>query len=141
MSAALTPRVRTLVICDDIQPSEIEENVFHLWGARYQVFADSFPLWCELRVFLVLSHVHPGRFPAFVSVIDEEIDAILFTGEIQPEFTAENTFYPCVVPIRVEFPNEGRYWVQVAFGSDFSSATLKKEEPIHVRTITGVSDE
>ena len=43
MSAALTPRVRVLVVCDGIRASRIEENVFNLRGARYQIYADLFP--------------------------------------------------------------------------------------------------
>ncbi len=133
MSPALTPRVRVLLVCDDIQPSEDEENVFHLWGTRYQMFADAFPVWCQLRVFLIVSHVHPGRYPAYVSVIDERAEESLFDGRIVAEFSEDGGYCAFDMPVSIEFPSEGRYWVQVAFGSDVRSAILKKEEPFHVR--------
>jgi hypothetical protein len=38
-AAALTPRVRVMVVCDGIKPSQVEEDVFHLRGVRYYVAA------------------------------------------------------------------------------------------------------
>ena len=63
MSAALTPRVRTLVVCDGIRASRIEENVFHLRGARLHVSAPRFPARRRLRLFVVLSSPRPAYYP------------------------------------------------------------------------------
>jgi hypothetical protein len=78
MSAALTPRVRVLVVCDGIRASRIEENVFTLRGARYQISADSFPLRRRLQLFLVLSCPRQGRFPAYVQVVEDQTDRTVF---------------------------------------------------------------
>jgi hypothetical protein len=41
--AAVTPRVRTIVICDDVATSPTEEGVFTLEGVRQHLEAASFP--------------------------------------------------------------------------------------------------
>jgi hypothetical protein len=48
-AAALTPRVRILVVCDGVRVSRVEEGVYHLRGARCHIRADAFPL----RLFLM----------------------------------------------------------------------------------------
>ena len=41
--AAVTPRVRTIVICDDVSASLTENGVFTLEGVRLHLEAASFP--------------------------------------------------------------------------------------------------
>jgi len=41
--AAVTPRVRTIVICDDVSASLTENGVFTLEGVRLHLEANSFP--------------------------------------------------------------------------------------------------
>jgi hypothetical protein len=84
MSTALTPRVRTLVVCDDIRASRIEVDVFHLRGARGQVFAGPFPFRRRLRLYLVLASPRPGRFPAYIKVVEDQTDRTVFYGTINP---------------------------------------------------------
>ena len=65
MPSGLTPRVRTLLICDGIRPSKTEENVFHLRGARSHVFAelDPSPLFPDAGDLLPLDVPVHVRFP------------------------------------------------------------------------------
>jgi len=56
MSAALTPRVRTIVICDDRSASMTEFAVFNLEGVRIQLLASGLPCRKPLSVFMLLSN-------------------------------------------------------------------------------------
>src|SRR5260370_2530790 len=106
MSAALTPRVRTLVVCDGIRASRLEENVFHLRGARSHLLAAAFPFRGRLRLFVILSSPRPGRFPSYVKVIEDESDQAVFYGQIQPapSFPDAADLLPLDVPVYVRFP-------------------------------------
>src|SRR5215471_8822658 len=111
MTAAIAPRVRTLVICDGIRTSRIEENVFHLRGARSHVFAPAFPFRRRLRLFLILSSPRPGRYPCYVKIIDAETDQAVFYGQVDPSpvFPEAAELLAFELPINVRFPNPGRY--------------------------------
>src|ERR1051326_5153566 len=84
MTAATTPRVRTLVVCDGIRASRLEESVFHLRGARSHIVADAFPGRRRLHLFLVLSSPRPGRYPSYVKVINEQTEQAVYYGQIDP---------------------------------------------------------
>jgi hypothetical protein len=134
MPAAVTPRVRNLIVCDGLRASRVEESVFHLRGARFQVRAESFPLRRRLRLFLVLSSPRPGRFPGYVKVIDDQSDRAIFYGTLEPppQFPDDADLLPLDLPMRVRFPRAGRYTVQVWFFQEASADVLKMEQPFHV---------
>ena len=134
MPAALTPRVRTLVVCDGVRASKNEENVFHLRGARSHIVAEAFPTRRRLRLFLILSSPRPGRFPSYVKVIEEETDQAVFFGQIDPSplFPDATDLLPLDLPIRVRFPRAGRYTLQVWFFQETAADVLKLEQPFHV---------
>jgi hypothetical protein len=67
MSAALTPRVRQIVVCDDAVRSDIEDEVFTLEGVRHGFGAGSFPCVRALSVYLLLSYPRGGSFTGEVS--------------------------------------------------------------------------
>jgi hypothetical protein len=69
--AALTPRVRTIVICDDVSTSRTENRVFTLKGVRQHLEAASFPCRATLRVFLLLSSPRKGKYAGKVLIINE----------------------------------------------------------------------
>jgi hypothetical protein len=129
MTAALAPRVRSLVICDGIRASRVEENVFHLRGARSHVFAADFPLRRRLRLFLILSSPRPGRFPSYVEVVDGASDQAVFYGQVDPTpvFPEADELLPPDLPIYVRFPRAGRYIVQVWFFQETGADILKME--------------
>jgi hypothetical protein len=134
MTTALAPRVRTLVICDGIRASRTEENVFHLRGVRSHVLAVGFPLRRQLRLFLILSSPRPGRFPSYVKVIDDATDQAIFYGQVDPapEFPEADDLLPLDLPIRIRFPKDGRYTVQVWFFQETGADILKMEQPFHI---------
>ena len=134
MSTALTPRVRTLVVCDNVRASRIEENVFHLRGARGHVYADAFPLRRRLRLYLVLSSPRSGRFPCYVKVMDDQTDRMIYYGLIEPapQFVDDGDLLPLDQTVNVRFPQAGRYTVQIWFFQDAAPDVLKMEQPFFV---------
>jgi hypothetical protein len=134
MPAALTPRVRILVVCDGVRASTVEEGVFHLRGARCHLRAASFPVRRRLRLFLVLSSPRSGRFPGYVKVIHDQTDRAVFYGEIDPPplFPDEGDLLPLDVPVHVRFPQAGRYTVEVWFFQEAAADVLKMEQPLYV---------
>jgi hypothetical protein len=134
MPASLTPRVRTFVVCDGIRASRIEEDVFHLRGARSHIFAAAFPVRRRLRLFLVLSSPRPGRHPSYVKIVDDETDQAVFYGQVDPSpvFPDAEVLLPLDLPIQVRFPKAGRYTIQLWFFQETASDILKLEQPFHV---------
>jgi hypothetical protein len=139
MTAALMPRVRTLVICDGIRASNVEEYVFHLRGARYQVVASSFPIRRPLRLYCILSSPRPGRFPGYIKIMNDQTDRAVFYGQIEPTPLFEDTWdlLPLDLPVQARFPQAGLYIVQVWFFQDTAADVLKMEQPLYVLQTEG----
>jgi hypothetical protein len=72
--AAVTPRVRTIVICDDVSASLTENGVFTLEGVRLHLEAPSFPFRAPLSLFLLLSSPRKGRYAGKILVVNERSD-------------------------------------------------------------------
>lgn len=134
MSAALTPRGRTLIVCDGVRASKSEENVFHLRGARTHIQSSEFPVWRRLSLFLILSSLRAGRFPSYVKVIDDETEQAVFYGQVDPPpmFAGAAELLPFDLPIRVRFPKAGRYTLPVWFFNPSAADVLKMEHPLYV---------
>src|SRR5580658_8912990 len=101
VTPALTPRVRTLVVCDGIRASNVEGGVFHLRGARCHIFANSFPVRRRLRLFSILSSPRPGRFPGYIKIVNDQTDQAVFYGIIEPSpvFPDAGVLLPLDVPV------------------------------------------
>ena len=69
-AAALTPRVRIFVVCDEVIPSDIEEAVYTLEGVRQHSTASNFPCLRSLNAFLVLSCPRKGTYAGTVKIVD-----------------------------------------------------------------------
>jgi hypothetical protein len=134
-AAALTPRVRVMVVCDRARPSRVEEGYFDLRGVHLRAWADSFPFVPRrLHLFLVLSSPRRGRFPAYVRVVNEQTDKAVFYEEIHPDPTFEEAddFLFVNLPMRVRFPQAGPYSFQIWFFQPMGADVLKMEQPYHV---------
>ena len=68
--AVVTPRVRTIVICDDVTASLTENGVFTLEGVRNHLEAASSPWRASLHLFLLLSNPRKGIFPGKILVVN-----------------------------------------------------------------------
>ena len=53
--AAVTPRVRTIILCEDVSASLTESGLFSLQGVRLHMKAAFFPCRAALILFLLLS--------------------------------------------------------------------------------------
>ncbi|MFO0967479.1 MAG: hypothetical protein U0793_18120 [Gemmataceae bacterium] len=132
-AAAVTPRVRTIVICDDVFASDTEEGVFNLEGVRQHLYAETLPLRADLNVFLLLSSPRNGHFPGRLLVVNERNDKTIRYVKFGVDFEEEND----LVPLRVEmsacvFPEAGQYHFQVFFSGSDGNETLKGELPFRV---------
>jgi hypothetical protein len=127
-AAALTPRVRIFVVCDEALPSKIEEGVFTLEGVRYQVSARSFPCLCSLSVYLLLSYPRMGRFQGRIRVVDEEEDKTLRHRKFVAEFDQDAQPVPLAVDLgECAFPAPKVYTIKVEFASPTGEDILKGE--------------
>jgi hypothetical protein len=132
-AVALTPRVRIMVICDQVRKSKTERGVFHLKGVRQEISAEAFPFMPpRLWLFLLLSNSRAGSFPGYVRVVNERTDRVAYHGHLEPRpvFGASGGTFSISVPIRCTFPDEGAYSVQVWFFQEQGSDVLKGELPI-----------
>jgi hypothetical protein len=136
-AVALTPRVRIMVICDEVRKSKTEPGVFHLKGVRQEIRVEAFPFVpSRLWLFLVLSSPRPGSFPAYVRVVNERTDRVVYHANLEPRptFSSDGRFLPIRTPIRFAIPEAGTYSVQVCFFQEQGSDVLKGELPFFVTT-------
>jgi hypothetical protein len=132
MSAAFTPRVRVLAVCDDAVASEIEADVFSLEGVRYGFGAESFPHVRSLTVYLMLAYPRGGSFVGLVSLLPfGEQDSIQ-----ESDFVVDFEPGSHIIALAVEledctFPDQGVYVVEVRFLTK-AGKVLKSEQPFHV---------
>jgi hypothetical protein len=130
--AAVTPRVRTIVICDDAVTSQTEEGVFTLEGVRQHLEAGAFPWRAELSVFLVLSSPRKGNYAGKILVVNERNDRTIRYVKFVAVFPEENELLPLYVDIAdCVFPEGGRYNFAVSFSARGGEA-LKGEYPFTV---------
>jgi hypothetical protein len=131
--AALTPRVRTIVICDAVSVSRTEDRVFTLKRVRQHLEAASFPLRVELRVYLLLSSPRKGRYPGKVLIINERNDRRIRYAKFVAEFEEDNDLLPLYVNIaNCVFPEAGHYNFAVFFSAHDGDEVLKGEHPFKV---------
>jgi hypothetical protein len=126
--AAVTPRVRNIVICDDVTASLTEEGVFTLESVRQRLTASSFPCRADLNLFLVVSSPRKGRYAGKVLVINERDGTCVRYVKFDATFYEDNE----VLSLHVEtgacmFPEAGHYNFDVYFSARGSGDALKGE--------------
>ena len=134
-AVALTPRVRSMTICDGVSESKTEVGVFHLKGVRQAMTAGTFPFVpSRLWLFVLLSSPRPGEFPGYVRVVNDRTDRVVYHGhlESQPTFGVNGGLWAIRYPVRCIFPEPGNYSVQVWFFQQTGSDVLKGEMPFAV---------
>src|SRR5262245_5871169 len=124
-AAALTPRVRTIVVCDEAVRSEIEEDVFTLEGVREGFVAESVPCVRALNVYLLLSYPRGGRFEGEVKLVPAGQEKTIRISRFTADFGASPAANALTVDLGTcTFPEAGTYLVQVEFWTK-SGAVLK----------------
>lgn len=131
--AAITPRVRTIVICDAVSASRIEDRVFNLKGVRQHLEAASLPWRATLRVFLLLSSPRKGNYSGRVLVVNERNERVVRYATFVAEFEEDNELLPMYVNIdNCVFPEAGHYNFVVSFSVHGGGEAVKGEHPFNV---------
>ena len=114
----MTPRVRTIVICDAVDASPTEEGVFTLEGVRQHLTADSFPWRAGLGVFLVLSNPRKGKYSGKVLIVNEASGRAIRFLKFVAAFEENHQLQPVQLDAgELVFPEAGQY----VFGVYFST--------------------
>jgi hypothetical protein len=133
-TAAVTPRVRTIVICDDVSASLTENGVFTLEGVRLHLEAESFPCRAALRLFLLLSSPRKGRYSGKILVVNERSDRAIRYVKFLTTFQDDNELLPLYVDVGdCVFPAAGLYTFEIYFSAPGGGEALKGEHPFTVR--------
>ena len=131
--AAVTPRVRTIVICDDISASLTQNGIFTLQGVRLQLEAASFPCRAALSLFLVLSSPRKGRYAGKVLVVNARNDRPIRYVKVFATFQEDNELLPLYVAVgECVFPEAGLYSFEIYFSAREGDEALKGEHPFTV---------
>lgn len=131
-AAALTPRVRALVVCDDALASDIEVGVHTLEGTRLSFQASAFPCVRSLWVYLLLSYPRRGRFEGQVRLLDDRDAKVLRYAKFEARFTGSQYQVPLLVEMdHCNFPAAGSYTFEVHFSTRLGDPQ-KAEQSFHV---------
>lgn len=131
--AALTPRVRTLVICDAVSASRTEDRVFTLKGVRQHLEAASFPCRAELLVYLLLSSPRKGSYPGRVLIVNERNERVIRYAKFLAEFEEDDERLPLYVNMsECVFPEAGHYRFEIHLAAQGGGEALKGEHPFAV---------
>ncbi len=131
--AAMTPRVRTIIICDDVSASLTEDGVFTLEGVRSHLQAVAFPHCASLSLFLLLSSPRKGRYPGKILVVNERNDKPIRYVKFLATFQEDNELLPLYVEVGdCVFPEAGQYRIEVYFSARDGREALKGEHPLSV---------
>jgi hypothetical protein len=133
--AVVTPRVRTVVICDDVLASRTEAGVFTLKGVRQHLEAASYPWRAALRLFLFLSSARKGKFSGKILLVNERTDRPIRYEKFFATFSEDNELLPLYVDVGdCLFPEEGQYIFEIYFSARSGEEALKGEHPFTVLT-------
>lgn len=131
--AAVTPRVRTIIICDDVSASLTENGVFTLEGVRLHLEASSFPYRAALSLFLLLSSARKGRYSGKVLVVNERSDKPIRYAKFRVTFQEDNELLPLYLELGdCVFPEAGLYSFEIYFSARDGGEALKGEHPFTV---------
>jgi len=132
-AAALTPRVRIMVLCDEVLPSETEAGVFTLEGVRQQFQADFFPWPAQVSLFLLLFSPRRGTYQGKALVVDDEEERVIRYVKFSASFPDDHQFLPLVVDLgSCQFPEPGQYLFQIWFEQSAGGDVQKGELPFYI---------
>jgi hypothetical protein len=132
-AAAVTLRVRTIVICDDISGSVTERGIFTLGGVWLHLAASSFPCRATLSLYLLLSSPRHGKYARKVLVVHEQSDRTIRYLNFVASFAEGDQLLLLYVPIGdCVFPEAGTYNFEVYFSARDGGEALKGEYPFNV---------
>lgn len=129
----MTPRVRTIVICDDVSESLTEDGVFTLEGVRQRLEAASFPWRAALSLYLLLSSPRKGAYSGKIIVVNQQTDRAIRYMKFLARFEENNELLPLYVDIgNCVFPEAGQFSFEIYFSTRDGGEALKGEHPFRV---------
>lgn len=132
-AAALTPRVRIMVVCDDVTASNTEDGVFTLEGVRQRIYAPSLPCQKDLHVYLLVACPRRGRYEGAVGVVNSETTRLVRWAPFDVTFRDANDLVPVIVDVvNCPFPEASAYTFEIWFTTRNGDAAQKGELPFHV---------
>ena len=124
-SAAVTPRVRNMVICDGARESQIEAGVFNLKGVCQRMVANAFPFAPpRLWLFLVLTSPRAGVFPGYVAVVNNRTDKAIFIANLNRDLSSLRMRKLLPVVCDSNAPSPRKENTPASFGSSGSMAAM-----------------
>lgn len=124
--------MRTIVLCDFVSASPIEERVFTLEGVRFEFYASQLPLRAPVHVFLALSSSRKGAFPGEILLVDEHTEKAIRVAKFLAEFPGDNQLMPCALDLGdCSFSHRGLYRIEIYF-FHHGSGVLKGEHPLTI---------
>jgi hypothetical protein len=133
-AASLTPRVRNIVVCDDVTPSLTEAGVHTLEGVRQGIVADVFPFRRDLDVYLLLSCWRPGTYAGWVCLVHAESGKIIRYKPFDAIFDADSSVAVGTVSLEnCAFRIPAEYAFEVWFRAGDGGGVQKGETPFFVR--------
>jgi hypothetical protein len=131
--AAVTPRVRTIVICDEAVASPTESDVFTLEGVRVRLQAERFPWHAALSVYLLLSSARKGKYAGRILLINERNEKPIRYGKFLVTFEGDHEMMPIYVDLgQCVFAESGPYRFEIHFSVRDGGEAQKGEHPFHV---------
>jgi hypothetical protein len=129
MAKVVLPRVQAMVLCDGVEESDRESDVYHLRGVRSMISTTAFPYTCpRLCVFLQMSG-HVGEASCHIEIDRPEMDQLVYrSGPRVITFEGPLSIMPVLFRLRnCRFPAPGLSYVHMYHGSK-----LIGERPLHV---------
>ncbi len=132
-AAALTPRVRSMVVCDDATASDIEVGVYTLQGVRQRLVSDVLPCRRDLDVFLLLSCPRRGTHRGWIRVAAYPSDTAVRMESFKARFTTENELLAVIVSVdNCLFSSTGDFVFEVWFEAGNAEPVQTGEQPFAV---------
>jgi hypothetical protein len=133
--AAVTPRVRTIILCDDVSASLTESGLFTLQGVRLQLEAAFFPCRAALILFLLLSSPRKGKYAGKILVVNQQSERPIRYVKFVATFQDDNELLPLYVEVgECLFPEAGLYSFEIYFSARNGGEALKGEHPFPVHS-------
>src|SRR5437016_419399 len=115
-AAALTPRVRIMVVCDEATASDTEDGVFALEGVRQRIQPRSLPCRQDLQVYLLLGCPRRGRYAGTVGVVSSQTERTVRWAPFDVTFGEASDLLPVIVDVfNCPFPEAGAYTFEIWF--------------------------
>lgn len=135
-AAALTPRIRTIVICDDIAVSLTDDDVLTLEGVRLGLETSVLPCRVALNVYLLLSSPRGGRFDGKLMIVNERTGRAVRYVKYTATIRGINQLLPLTIDVgECLFPEAGQYSFEFFFAARDSGEALKGEHPFFINYV------